>query len=322
LSACGVVTHAILPLGEPSTDKAIYGVSYSVLAVVLVRWGGYRLFEKLMSACIAVMFVVVVATAVALRPAWSDVAYGLFVPIIPQMAGEGIQWTIALMGGIGGTVTILCYGYWIREAGRRGAEDLAACRADLAAGYGMTALFGMGMVVIGSRIDVEGSGSTLVVHLANRLEQTFGPVGRWAFLAGAWGAVFSSLLGVWQSVPYLFADVWSLLWDRGSAGSGETGTRSDSRPAVETSSRPYRWYLYGMATVPAVGLFFIEFRTVQKSYAILGAAIMPILAAALLALNTRPRLVGEKWTNGRLTNILLAATLLFFLGAAALEVWF
>jgi Mn2+/Fe2+ NRAMP family transporter len=321
MSACGVVTHAIWPLVDAPTDKAIYGVLYSAAAVVLVRWGGYRLFEKLMSACIAVMFVVVAATALALRPAWSEVFRGLFVPTVPQMAGEGIQWTIALMGGIGGTVTILCYGYWIREEGRRGADDLTACRVDLAAGYGMTALFGMGMVVIGSRIDVEGSGSTLVVHLANQLEQTFGPAGRWAFLAGAWGAVFSSLLGVWQSVPYLFADVCGLLRHGGKAGAQEVDRCQLERPAVDTSSRLYRGYLYGMAAIPAVGLFFLEFRTVQKTYAILGAAIMPILAAALLALNTRPRLIGEKWTNAILTNILLAATLLFFLGAAALELW-
>jgi len=38
-----------------------------------------------------------------------------------------------------------------------------------------------------------------------------GPAARWAFLVGAWGAVFSSLLGVWQSVPYLFADCWRLI---------------------------------------------------------------------------------------------------------------
>ena len=47
-------------------------------------------------------------------------------PAHPAAHGEGIAWTIALIGGVGGTVTILCYGYWIREEGREDAADLAA----------------------------------------------------------------------------------------------------------------------------------------------------------------------------------------------------
>jgi Mn2+/Fe2+ NRAMP family transporter len=317
MSACGVVTHAMLPVFDASTDKTLYGCLYSALAVALVRIGGYPLFEKLMSICIAIMFCVVVATAVAIRPAWSEVLRGVFIPTIPQLAGEGLQWTVALMGGIGGTVTILCYGYWIREEGRRGADDLFACRVDLAAAYVMTAVFGMSMVVIGSRIDVEGGGSTLMVRLAERLHETFGPLGRWAFLAGAWGAVFSSLLGVWQSVPYLFADVCSLL--RGDVAGEGSKPNDPLRPPVDTSSRAYRWYLYAMATIPAVGLFFIEFRTVQKTYAILGAAIMPLLALVLLLLNGRQRVIGPRWKNSLLTNVLLAAAVVLFLAAGALE---
>ncbi len=331
MSACGVVLHAVIPLSSraqapplenlfnllplaehAARDKVLYGALSSAAAVALVRVGGYRLFEKLMSVCIAVMFVVVLATAAALRPAWSEVLQGLFLPTIPQLAGEGLQWTVALMGGIGGTVTMLCYGYWIREENRRGADDLGTCRVDLAVGYLMTACFGVGMVIIGSRIDVEGSGSTLIVQLASRLEATLGPVARWSFLAGAWGAVFSSLLGVWQSVPYLFADVCSLLARRDPAA---------PRLPVDTTSRAYRGYLYALAMLPAVGLIFIEFRTVQKTYALLGAAFMPIAAVALLALNSQGRLIGERWKNSWWVNALLAAAVLLFLTATALEVW-
>ena len=34
-----------------------------------------------------------------------------------------------------GTLTVLCYGYWIREEGRTGESSLKTCRIDLAAGY-------------------------------------------------------------------------------------------------------------------------------------------------------------------------------------------
>ncbi len=324
MSACGVVAHAILPLRDAASDKTLYGILHSMVAVVLVRWGGYRLFEKMMSVCIAVMFVVVVATAVALRPAWNDVLQGLFLPTIPHLADDGLQWTVAIIGGVGGTVTILCYGYWIREEGRHGEDDLKTCRIDLAAGYAMTALFGVGMVIIGSRIDVEGSGSRLVVNLADRLEATLGPVARWAFLAGAWGAVFSSLLGVWQSVPYLFADLCSHLSDfarrRQLRAVGREAAPWLQRPKVDTTSLAYRGYLYGLASIPAVGLFLIEFRTVQKTYALLGAAFLPLLALALLALNGRGGRIGERWKNSLPVNVLLLAAILLFLAAGLFEV--
>ena len=114
---------------------------------------------------------VVTVTAVALRPAWSEVLAGIAWPTIPQLSGEGLQWTVALMGGVGGTVTVLCYGYWICEEGRAGAEHLRTCRIDLATGYLMTAVFGLSMVIIGSRIGaVEGGGARLVVQVAERLE--------------------------------------------------------------------------------------------------------------------------------------------------------
>ncbi len=313
MSACGVAAHAIAPLVSPETDKIIYGLLHSAVAVLMVRRGGYRLFEKVMSVCIAVMFVTVVSTAVMVQPSWTQVVSGLLVPKIPEIHGDGLQWTIALMGGVGGTLTILCYGYWIREEGRGGPEDLRICRIDLATGYVMTALFGMGMVVLGSRVDVQGRGATLVVALANQLESelgAIGPVARWAFLLGAWGAVASSLLGVWQSVPYLFADFRSLSKSRGAA------TRETQNL---TATQAYRRFLYGLATIPAIGLFF-NFREVQKWYAIVGASFMPLLAVVLLVLNGRSEYVGEKCRNSVLTTLLLVATALMFFVAGYFEV--
>ncbi len=75
------------------------------------------------------------------------------------------------------------------------------CRLDLATGYIMTALFGIAMVVIGNSIQVEGSGASLIINLGDMLVGEIGLIGKWLFLIGAWAAIFSSLLGVWQGVP-------------------------------------------------------------------------------------------------------------------------
>ncbi|MHC4992852.1 MAG: Nramp family divalent metal transporter [Planctomycetota bacterium] len=310
MSACGVAMHAIFPLFDAQTDKIVYGVLHSAVAVVLVWLGGYGLFEKVMSVCIGVMFVTVVVTAIALQPDWAQVGRGLVVPRVPQLDGAGLQWTVALLGGIGGTVTLLCYGYWIREEGRQSPEDLAICRLDLAAGYAMTLIFGVALIIIGTQVEVEGKGARLLVQLTERLEQalgTAGPVARWAFLVGAWAAIFSSLLGVWQSVPYLFADFWMLR--RSEPGEDV---------AVDTRAWPYRVYLLLLAIVPAAALF-VNFRTAQKAYAIFGALFIPMLALALLVLNGRAGLVGERFRNRWPVTVVLVLTLAFFLVAVFLE---
>lgn len=304
MSACGVAMHALCPWGEADGDKVVYGIAHSLVAVGLVEWGGYRLFERVMRVCIALMFVTVLITAVAVWPDWSEVLRGLVLPDWSELRGDGLRWTVGLMGGVGGTVTILCYGYWIREEGRESPDQLPTCRIDLAVGYTMTALFGMAMVIIGSRIDGAGKSAELLVTLSNTLGHELGTVARWTFLVGAWGAIFSSLLGVWQSVPYLYADVWRLLR---RTRRGETAPASPGR-----RDGVYRLALYGMALIPLLGLRG-QFAVVQLTYAVCGALFIPLLAAVLLVLNGSSRRIGAAHRNQWSTTIALALTIAVFL---------
>ena len=209
---------------------------------------------------------------------------------------------MALMGGVGGTLTVLCYGYWMREKGRTDVSELRTCRLDLGFAYAATAIFGVSMVIIGSTIQVEGTGASLIIDLADKLEASLGTVGRWLFLIGAWGAIFSSLLGVWQSVPYVFADFWDLIKakDRDLTYARE----------VDTSSFSYRGYLFAIAIIPMLGLFF-GFKQVQKIYAVFGSMFMPFLAIVLLILNSRSVWVGRH-RNRVITVVVLIVILAIF----------
>ena len=304
MSACGVTLHAMIPLfDDPVHGKVVFGALASLVGLGLVLLGGYTLFDKVMRVCIGVMFITVIVTAVLLWPGTGQVLKGLVVPVIPDAGGQGLSWTVALMGGIGGTLTVLCYGYWIREEGRTGADFLKTCRIDLAAGYVITALFGVAMVIIGSTIEIEGRGATLLVRLSDQLVEPLGQAGKWLFLVGAAGAVFSSLLGVWQAVPYLFADTLGLLREDG---------KEPADSAIDTRSPAYRGYLFALAIVPMAGLFW-SFQEIQKLYAVIGATFIPLLAIALLVLNGRADWVGERFRNGPATVVVLLATLAFFL---------
>lgn len=298
VNACGAAGTAVLPLGQDLVRSKIYwGVIHSVLGAVLVRFGGFRLFERIMTACIAFMFATVLVTAAWKTTDWPAVALGMSVPRIPE---GGLGWVLGLLGGVGGTVTLLSYGYWVREEGRRGRQGLRVCRTDLAIAYAVTALFGMAMVLIGSGLDLS-RGPTVALDLAAQLEATMGPTGRGLFLAGFWGAVFSSLIGVWQSAPYLFADFVAL------------GKVRDARPTHGslTRTRPYRAYLLVITLAP-LPLLWLPLRTAQLSYAILGSLFMPFLALTLLVMNNRKDWVGSPYRNRWLANGILAATLLFF----------
>ena len=322
MSACGVAGHAILPIFEnASHDKILYGILHSLAAVVLVFAGGFKLFEKVMSVSIGVMFFVVVLTAFLLAPPFGEILQGLTIPRIPDFQGEGLSWTLGLLGGVGGTVTVLCYGYWIREGGRTQSSDLALCRVDLAVGYIVTAVFGVAMVIIGSQVEgLEGKGALLVVQLAETLETELGqagPIGRWAFLIGAWGALFSSLLGVWQSVPYLFSELCENL--RRSGKENESSSQSDRTQGDIAQSGSYRLTLVLLATIPMLGLLTVDFARAMKIYAVVGAFFIPILTAVLLVLNSG-RFIGNEHKNKPLTVVVLAFTLAVFCFAGALQI--
>jgi Mn2+/Fe2+ NRAMP family transporter len=199
-------------------------------------------------------------------------------------------------------MALISYGYWIREEGRTGEEGLRACRFDLVLSYTVIGLFGLAVVIIGSRTSVRGQGNQLALLLADQLAKNLGQSGKWIFLVGFWAAVFSALLGVWQSLPYLFTDF--LLLRKGS------GVASLPQGAAERS-RSYRGYLACLATVP---LFLLRWpvQELQLAFGLTGAMLLPLLALTLLIMNNRTAWVGDRLRASLALNLVLAAALGFF----------
>ena len=299
ISASGVAMHSLIPIFEPQNGKIIFGILLSLVGLALVRFGNFALFEKVMGISIGIMFFVVVLTALLLWPGMGPFLSGLFIPSIPNLEGNGLTWTVALVGGVGGTLTIFSYGYWIREKQRISASDIRVCRIDLLVGYSVTVIFGMAMVIIGSTVPVDGKGTGLILNLANGLENELGTTGRWLFLFGAFFAIFSSLLGVWQAVPYLFADVVRHIKPQINS--------EDLQNLSQTLS--YKGFQIALAIIPMLSLW-ISFKEVQKLYAIVGTLFMPFLALALLYFNNRSGMKANK--SGWFINTLLLITLIFF----------
>ena len=315
VNACGIAASGWLPVGDADTSRLVWGVAHGLGGLALVRLGSFRFFETLMAVCIAAMFGCVVLTAVLLDPDWGAVGRGLITPTVPE---GGLAWVLGVLGGVGGTVTLLSYGYWIREHGREGDAGLRSCRVDLAVAYGMTALFGVAMILIGSRLELSGKGAGVALALGEQLELTLGPVGRAVFLAGFWGAVFSSLLGVWQGVPYLFGDFVAALRERRTQRGGAPLPEGEG-DGDALRRRAARRFQLGLALLP-LPLLAYSFRGVQLTYAVLGAVFMPFLAGTLLYLNNRSDWIGTRHRTRWLGNTLLALTLVFF-GWEGVRAW-
>jgi Mn2+/Fe2+ NRAMP family transporter len=297
-SACGVAGTGLLPLGDPNTSRYLWGAVHALSGLALVWFGGYELLKNVLAVCVGAMFGTVLVTAFLLRPDWSAVAAGL----VPSLPPGGAGWVVGLIGAVGGTMALVSYGYWIREENRTGQEGLRACRFDLLLSYAVIGVFGMAIVFVGSRVQVRGQGAGLALLLADQLGNALGPFGKWVFLVGFWAAVFSALLGVWQSLPYLFTD---FVWLRGGKGVGQ-------RPGVDVGrSKPYRGYLVFMATVPLMLLRW-PVQELQLAFGITGAMLLPLLALTLLIMNNRVAWVGSQFRSGRATNLVLAIALLFF----------
>jgi hypothetical protein len=313
MSACGATAHAIVPIGAAATGRLVYGIAHSLIAVALVRIGGFALFERMMATCIGLMFVTVMFAAMYCVESLPAVINGLLVPTIPNWRGDGIAWSVTLLAGVGGTVTMLCYGYWIREKGRLDSTSLMACRIDLATGYLMTALFGIAMVILGAGLAApeQATGNVnLIMSLSDRIGQQIGGItgstAGWMFRLGAWGAVFSSLLGVWQSVPALIGEM--LPQDAASAKGTPESTINSNPPG---SQKHYWRLLFLLGTLPALCLPF-SLAAIQKTAGVTGALFLPLFALALLALPVTADGRKAGFRNGWLSTAVLTLCLLLF----------
>ncbi len=294
IASTGLAAHALYP----GLSVEVWGMLHSLLALALVMVGRYSLLERLMKFFMGLMLLVVVICAAWVAPGMSGILSGLLIPSIPE---GSVLFILGIIGGVGGSVTLLCYGYWIRERDWTRREDLPRSRFDMAVAYLLTGLFGIAIMIISSGVPADiASGTKMVPGIASHLESVIGPFGKWCFLIGFWSAVFSSMLGVWQGIPYLFADFVQ-----------QYTHRPETPLSVNTRSAAYRGYLFYLAIPPMLLLLVNKPVWLVIFYAVAGAFFMPLLASLLLLMNNRRAWVGDL-KNSWITNLVLLTSLLVF----------
>lgn len=283
------------------------GVAFFLIWTTHARW-----LAGVMKPLIIVMFVSIVACAALTFQDPLAVMHGLIVPTIPR---GGANTVLSLIGGVGGSLTLLSYNYLLRHEGLVAPGDLRAVRWDLAVAYAFTVVFGISVMLIANRVfysaGIAITDREAISRMAGALEAFTGRIGFFVYSIGFLAAVVASLFGVWQTIPTVISDCFGLL-------------RRVPRDRREAAARPgapgYRKALLFMAISAVPFVLLGKPLVVIIAFTVLGSFFIPFLAATLLYLNIRAPIPESLLKNRQATNFLLGLIVLLFLVVGAWEI--
>ncbi|MGW0395063.1 Nramp family divalent metal transporter [Streptomyces sp. NPDC003042] len=298
------MSSSALPLAAlfPGTmDLKAWAVLCGLVGLVFVWFNRYAVFEKLMTVLVGVMFLVTVYLAIRVTPRLGSAVAGL-APVLPD---GSLFYTLSLIGGVGGTITLAAYGYWVNAKGWKDTGWMKVMRLDNRVAYLTTGIFVVAMLFVGAEL-LHSSGVALtkgdkgLLDLSTVLEDRYGKATAKLFLIGFFATSFTSLIGVWHGVSLMFADFATKF----RPSLARAGTSPDK-------SVPFRAYLLWL-TFPPISLLFLDqpFGLIVV-YGVIGALFMPFLALTLLWLLNSSRTPAE-WRNGLTSNVMLGAAGLLF----------
>ena len=295
------MSSSALPLAAlfPGVDLKVFAIACGLVGAVVVWFGRYSAFERIIAVFVGLMFVTVVGAAIVTLPNVPALLTGL-VPTIPE---GGLVVALSIAGGVGGTITLAAYGYWLREKGWVAPGWMKVMRIDNSVAYVMSGVFVLSMLVVGAELlysaDIalaDGEGG--LVQLADVLGERYGAFMTWFFLLGFFATSFSSILGVWNGVSLMFADFL-----------GNVRGLDVEDPRRRLGGSYYRGFILWL-TIPPIGLLFLDQPIgLIIAYGVLGALFMPFLAITLLVLLNTDR-TPRAWRNRPLSNTVMGLSAL------------
>ncbi len=297
---CAMIMVAMFP----GTSFSLWAISSGICGFLLVWFGRYQVIENFLKILIGVMFISIIGSAIMIVANAGNVAYGL-APSIPRGSFFKI---LGILGGVGASITLTSYAYWIYAKGWRDRRWISIMKLDVSVAYIVTGIFAISVMIIAAEL-LFGSGITIsgnegLVGLADAYGARFGDLARWIFLIGVWGAVFTSIVGPWHGMSYLFADFVRIVKNKGHKASGK------EKPINEKDSS-FRFYLFWITFPPMLLLLFKQPVAIVLLYGALGAAFMPILAAVLLYL-LNSKHIDKTDQNGKVKNTIFGLIILLY----------
>jgi len=308
-SASALATTAMFPGLMPFWAWAVLHSVVFGFGICII--GKYKLFERVMEIFVGAMFVTVVGLALLLGPDIGNLALGTVLPLMPE---GSLPFVLAVIGGVGGTFTLVSYTYWVRERGWR-PSWIPMMRLDLGVGYAMMGIFMVAMLVIGVEL-LFANGESIadeagLVTLSDPIKERFGPAG-WLFLIGFLGRSHQLYRGGVERRCLSLRRPGEVHPSRLRRGClSRRGTPLRERHPLQGFS--------GLDHLPPMLLLILDEPVlVVIAYASLGTLFMPFLAGTLLWLLNRR--VTREYRNGLLADLKLGASVLLFIYVGIEEV--
>ncbi|GGD22327.1 Nramp family divalent metal transporter [Nocardioides daphniae] len=306
MAGTGLPLHSLFPW----LSVTWWGILSGLVGLLLVWFGRYSAVEKVCAALVGLMFIAMVGAAVLTLPNIPDMLGGL----VPRIPDGGIVYVLSLAGGVGGTITLAAYGYWLREKGWVTPRHMRVMRLDNRVAYTVTGIFVLATLVVGAELLYSAqiavsTGDQGLLDLSEVLDDRYGEWAGKIFLVGFWAAAMSSLVGVWNGVSLMFADFVARA----------RKLAPDHRDGL-AHGRWYRAYILWLTFPPMVMMFLGKPVVLILAYGVLGAFFMPFLAITLLWLLNSDR-VPREWRNRTWSNVAMTLIALAFVVLAANELW-
>ena len=262
--------------GLPAKTWALISV---LVAAALLWTGRYRLVERVLIGCVAVMGVVFLATGILVAPRIPVLLDGLVVPRLPSGAGA-----LTALGLIG--TTIVPYNLFLHAAAVKerwdGADALPAARLDLVLAIGLGGIVS-GAIVVTAAAALEGRQVQSATDMAAQLEPLLGSWASRGFAVGFAAAGLSSAITAPLAAAYATLDV--------------LGRGRDVRAGLARG-------VIGAAMVIAAVIMLVGQRPVPLILLaqVLNGLVLPIVAIVLLIAMNDARRLGAH-VNGWVANL-------------------
>lgn len=267
-------------------DARLWSSGVAVAAFAILWSGRYRWVERILVAMVALMGVVFLTTAVALRPSAAALMHGL----LPS--GQGGERAMLVALGLVGT-TVVPYNLFLHASVARerwaGAGDLSAARAD--AGISVTV---GGLISIAVLVSAAALPAAVRVTNAGDMAQALEPVlGGWArafFAMGLLAAGLSSAITAPLAAAYATCGVFG--W--------ETDLAAPAARRVWVPVLLAGLLFSALAVNPVPAIIFAQAAN---------GLLLPVVAGFLLYMVNDRGLLGRN-VNGVVSNVLGAVTVL------------
>jgi manganese transport protein len=280
------------------TDPKIWVVVFNVIGIALLFFQAfYKVLEKLMIALVALMLFSFITTLFLVDPDWSGVAGGL-VPSVPE---GSLGLVIAFTASAFSIVGAFYQSYLVQERIKLNPEIKETSRNSISGIFILGLMSAIVLVCAAAVLNPQGIQVASASDMAKALEPLFGSYSSHLFLAGLFGAAFSSLVGNASLGGTLLGD---------ALGYGSQLTSKKVRLLIALVM------IIGAAIAIAFGKLPLELIVFAQSVTIF---LVPFIGIGMYAVGNDAKIMGPLVNSGAV-KIIGAIGLLILLGLACSNV--